>query len=745
MLVSNLRHSCQVVVIHTELVPFSVKRGISLATHNQPTAAPASSSNVLGRQPAGSLTRLILYPRPVLLLLLAAFFLRLYALDGQSLRGDEAATVLYSAMPVGELWELARVTDPHPPLYYLLLHPWQWGLGEGVWTMRFAGVLASVLAVAVLYRLGRQTRLPVSVCLLAAGLLAINPLQVWLAQDVRSYALFTLLGLLSAAALWSALHSRLWPAVAPLQGSVHQGIKQSGPWLLYVFFTVACFYTHYYTIFLIAFEGIFVLLHARKFWNSRGPWLASQLILGLAIMPGLQLAYNFAGQAAGGIETITTVDILRLASTALLTGFTISDSWGLWLSLFLAPLWLAGLGSLLRRDRTSGLFWALFFAAPVLGVITLSIGRPFFKERFLIQAQPAFEVLLAAGFLALGRMANQRAGVIIQRQGRRINIRYVLRFLAPLLLGLLLLGNTVALANYFTNPAYAKAMPWRLYHDHISDHARPGDVVLTNFPEAAVSYYSPNELPFYVVPAERDRSIDFRLEQTAAVAQAYRRVWFLPLLQQGFDEEGQVLSWLDRHADRVDQVFFPGYNLNLYLGLAAIEELMIHQPATFANGLHLRGYQILDGAGDSRLVRAAQTGAGQAVDAGAETGGETGATFMLVVEPGEEFTLSLYWSAGGPTPAPYTVFTHLVAPDGFVRTGWDNPPVWGAYPTTGWLPGEQVTDKYTLIVPEGTPPGANYLSIGWYQSETLARVPRLSAAGQPEDDQLTLDVIVRVE
>lgn len=748
----------------TQLVPFSVKRGISLSSNNQPAAGPVYSPKVFRSLPAAGLTRLVLYSRPVLLLLLVvAFSLRVYALDSQSLRGDEAATVHYSAMPVTGLWELSSITDPHPPLYYLLLHPWQWWLGEGEWPMRFAGVLASVLAVAALYRLGRQTHLSTLICLLAAGLLAVNPLQVWLAQDVRAYALFTLLGLLSAGALWSALHQRprlklnrlesgpSAPGPALAQVSVRQGARQSAPWLLYVFFTVACLYTHYYTIFLIAFEGLFVLLHARKFWVSRWPWLASQLVIGLAILPGLQLAYNFAGQAAGGIETIPTTDILRLASTALLTGFTISDNWGLWLSLLLAPLWLAGLVSLLRQNQTIGLFWTLFFAAPVLGVIGLSIGRPFFKERFLIQAQPAFEVLLAAGLVALFQLANGPKSKTANEQhpvritSRPLNRRYAWRFLVPLMLGLLLLGNSVALANYFTNPAYAKATPWRLYHDYVSDHAQPGDVMLTNFPEAAVSYYSPNVLPFYVVPAERDLSINFRLEQTAAIARAYRRIWFLPLMQQGFDEEGEVLKWLDRHADRVNQVFFPSYNLNLYLSPAAIDELLLPRPATFANGLHLRGYQILDRSGNSRLVLAANGGGRQPVEGEASTAGESDAAFLLAVEPGENFTLSLYWSADGPTPVPYTVFTHLVAPDGFVRTGWDNQPVWGTYPTTAWMPGEQVTDKYTLAVPEGTPPGDNYLRIGWYHSETLERVSRLNEAGQPVDDQVRLDVVVHVE
>lgn len=139
------------------------------------------------------------------LILLLAFFLRTYQLDHQALRGDEAATVLYSAMPISELWELSRVTDPHPPLYYLLLHPWQWLIGEEAWIMRFAGVIAGTLTVATLYALAQRTIRNAAVSLLAAGLLAVNPLQIWLAQDVRSYPLFTLLGLLSSWALWAAL------------------------------------------------------------------------------------------------------------------------------------------------------------------------------------------------------------------------------------------------------------------------------------------------------------------------------------------------------------------------------------------------------------------------------------------------------------------------------------------------------------------------------------------------------------
>jgi 4-amino-4-deoxy-L-arabinose transferase-like glycosyltransferase len=664
----------------------------------------------------------------ILLLLLLAFFLRTYQLDKQSLRGDEAATVLYSAMPIVELWELSRVTDPHPPLYYLILHPWQWLVGESSWVMRLAGVLASTLAVAVLYTLSKRTLSSSRISLLAAALLAINPFQIWLAQDIRSYPFFTLLGLLSSWALWSALHQPNNPTTQ--QTATPYGLRSTHhpspltPWLLYILTTVACLYIHYYTVFLITFQGLFVLLNSYKFWSKKWPWLASQAAIGLLIIPGLGLAYNFIGQAAGGIDRIPTVDILRLASTALLTGFTIDETWGLWISLLLIPIWATGLVTLLRRNLTAGIFWTLFFAVPVTGVIALSIGRPFFKERFLIQAQPAFELLLAAGFLTLvkGQAQLQNRRWTTQRLAP-----YALRFTAALLLLILLYANTLSLGHYFTNPAYAKAPPWHLYHDYVAQKNTPGDVMLTNFPEAAVSYYSPAGLPFYVVPVERDRSREFRLEQTEQIANAYQRIWFLPLLRQGFDEQGDVLNWLDRHADRVNQVFFPVYHLNLYLSPFTIDTLLIEQPTEFAEGLHLRGFQILDEQGRSRL-----------------TPTETGTSFLLNLEPEQDFTLSLYWLAGGPTAVPYTVFTHFIAADGFNRASRDNQPVWNTYPTTEWSPGEQITDKYTLTVPPGTPPGDHRLRIGWYRSDTLARVPVLDKAGQPVADHVILDTIIRV-
>jgi len=633
----------------------------------------------------------------ILLILLLALALRLYRLDAQALRGDEAATVLYSAMPLNQLWELARITDPHPPLYYALLHPWQQFLGRDAWLMRFTGVIASVLAVAALYRLARLTLRRTGLALLAVALLAVNPLQIWLAQDIRSYPLFTLWGLLSAWALWAALTRR-----------------RRADWLLYVAITVASLYTHYYTVFLIAFEGLFALVNYQKFWAGKWRWLTAQLAIGLLIIPGLSLAYHFVGgEAGGGVAKLGLPQILQRTGSSLLTGFTLEDAWGPWLCLLLLPVVLVGVVALLRQNRTSASFWALFFAAPTLGVIVLSIDRPFFKERFLIQAQPAFELLLAAGFLALWNGQKLAAPV-----------KWGLRLTAGLLVAGLLAVNYQAMANYHTNPAYAKAPPWNLYHDLVAGKTKPGDVMLTNFPEASVSYYSPAGLPFYVVPSERGLSAAEREAQTQQIAAAYQRIWFLPLLNEGFDEHGDVLNWLDRHADRIDQIFFPTYNLNLYLSPTVINQTMIAQPAQFSHGARLRGFQILDKRGNSRLAPPDN---------------------LLALKPGDDFTVSLYWQSDGPTAEPYTVFVHLLAADGFNRTNQDNQPVWGAYPTTQWQPGEQITDRYTLKIPPGAPPGDHHLNVGWYNAASGARAPLLNSAGQPAADALQLDAVIRVE
>jgi len=101
-----------------------------------------------------------------------------------------------------------------------------------------------------------------------------------------------------------------------------------------------------------------------------------------------------------------------------------------------------------------------------------------------------------------------------------------------------------------------------------------------------------------------------------------------------------------------------------------------------------------------------------------------------VVVPEATLTLTLYWRALTEMDEDYTVFTHLLAPDGSLTGQQDNPPVGGTYPTSLWLAGEVVTDVYEIPIRADAAPGTNQLEVGMYVAETGAR---LSIAGTSGD------------
>ena len=100
------------------------------------------------------------------------------------------------------------------------------------------------------------------------------------------------------------------------------------------------------------------------------------------------------------------------------------------------------------------------------------------------------------------------------------------------------------------------------------------------------------------------------------------------------------------------------------------------------------------------------------------------------VRPGDTLRLTLYWRALAEMDEGYTVFTHLLAPDGTLAGQRDNYPVGGTYPTSLWLVGEVVADVYEIPVRADAAPGAYRLEVGMYVVETGKR---LSIAGILKD------------
>jgi uncharacterized membrane protein len=197
-----------------------------------------------------------------LLALLAIFavgiVIRGYQLAARSLWFDEGFTWRLIQFPYAEMLE--RTTrDNHPPLYFILLKAWCDAFGTSVFALRALSVLLGGLAIVGMYlfaseafgspptkngETGGTEHRGQSVGLLVAALVALSAFQVRWSWDARMYSLGAALAAFSSWAMFRALHAQHHPWRS---------------WLLYGLLALLFAYTHYYAIFSLCAQALFVL------------------------------------------------------------------------------------------------------------------------------------------------------------------------------------------------------------------------------------------------------------------------------------------------------------------------------------------------------------------------------------------------------------------------------------------------------------------------------------------------------
>ena len=92
------------------------------------------------------------------------------------------------------------------------------------------------------------------------------------------------------------------------------------------------------------------------------------------------------------------------------------------------------------------------------------------------------------------------------------------------------------------------------------------------------------------------------------------------------------------------------------------------------------------------------------------------------VTPGGPLGLTLYWQPRIETATGYKVFVHVVDASGTIVAQADAVPGRGARPTTGWLPGEGIVDRYTIALPGSLPAGQYQVVTGLYDPDKRTRL-----------------------
>jgi len=564
-------------------------------------------------------------------------------------------------------------------------------LGQSEFVTRYLSLLFGVLCVPLVYLLG-QTLGWTWAGGLAAFFVAINPFQVWHAQDVRNYTVWPAL---SMGALIFLVHA--------LQ---EDRIRY---WAGYAVMALLSLYTHYYDLFMLIFYNLFFVTVLLTGWHQTvtfrssrprllGTWLVVQAILAMTLGPWLLYGSSRLLFYTTRADSPALWEIFLRSLTAFSLGETVSPRLAAVSSPVLLLALVAGLTHSFRRHRSLGLFLILYIVVPSICIFIASQVRPLFRERYLNVVSPAYYLALSYGLLTL----------------REYLPRWKLKSVA-VGIALLALSAAYSLSNHYWNPAYSKSPDWRALTEHLATETGSDDVIVLNYPDPSFSYYYRGTAPSLVLPSgplgedvKSDTAVALKL-----LSERYQRIWFYPLRDTGWDSEGFVNTWLSRHATLAEEQNISGFRWLVFRPLVvSLEDVQNPLDVRFGDTIRLWGYDWQAGEGEDSEIS--------------------------YLNPGGALRLTLFWQATDRVKTSYSVFTHLTDAQARIWAQRDSIPQGGDFPTDAWMAGDVITDRYSILVPAETPPGDYLLIVGMYDPATGQRLPIKDSRGVDEGDHVII-------
>ncbi len=495
------------------------------------------------RQPARQLlsarSATLVHYAALVAIIFAGAFLRLTALNRQSLWFDEVDVVVRAQQPLETVLRTFVAEGENGPLYNILLALWVRLAGVSEIAVRFPSAVAGTLAIPLIYLLGRRL-VGSSTGLVAAGLLAISPYHVWYSQEAKMYALVVLLALASSVCLVEALerNHRLW-------------------WAAYAVVTTLLFYTHVATVLVFVAQSLYVVLSRRAWRGRERGWLIAAAVLTLPYLPIALWALRVVG---GGVQTwqpdVSLWEAVRIFGVkfAVNRADAVIEARG---AVLYAALAVAG-AVLLARRRTRERWWLLLVAltvVPVVGLYLVSLRQSVFSDRYAIVALPAYLLLVAAAVALLTRH----------------------RMLWPIgtLAIFLLLAFAWAPLRDVNRSTAAEKEDWRSAYAWVVDRGEPGDVLLLHpgYIVTTYDYYRQREprldqFPVATIPSFSVKWLDEPLMVQMIRDQVgdARRYWLIesPDRADVEDPDARLAGWLLRRGTLLEEHEVNGVRLRLF-------------------------------------------------------------------------------------------------------------------------------------------------------------------------------------
>jgi uncharacterized membrane protein len=458
--------------------------------------APAANARRGPLEEANS-PRAALSPQTVVIALatitLLAGFLSFYRIGGLSFWTDEFVTIRFADSALHEMALLVWPKQMNMSLYYLAANLWRrLFTSPSEAELRSLSAIFSIATVPAIFLLAKRLAAGATangLGLTAALLFSLNAYRIQYAQELRSYSLTPLLGVVSTLFLISAVRNA----------------KSRKLWLCYALTSAAGVYAHYFMLFLVFAHilSLFALYGENRGDFSLKPFAANYAAIAALIGPVIVAAYCTGTAGISWIKAPTRNDIDHL--TVLLAGnggYPLARAYVLALSVGCVALWRS------RRlgKWTPALVTSCGFFPPCIALVISAEYAPVFFSRYFTFLIPFLSLIVAFGLVELAgaeRLAFKVVGVA--------------------LLAFIVVTSITGVANYFT---MAQKEDWRSIAKFLSTQCSGLNDLRLYYPTWTQSFSSYYDMSVRTRDDDAERILDdsSQIDIAAAIPKYYDQV-----------------------------------------------------------------------------------------------------------------------------------------------------------------------------------------------------------------------------
>lgn len=472
-----------------------------------------------------------------------AAFLRLWNLEVESLRLDEAQSV-WQASHTLEFIKDYMLKNVHLPLHNTLLHVWIKLFGGSEVSVRFLSAIFGILNIPAIYALSSRI-LGKRRALFTAFIASVSPFLVWYSREIRMYSLLFFVTTLSYYFYLKIL-------------------KSSGrsSYIFYILVNIAGIYTHYFFMVVLLIQGLFFLFYWKvnngsdkvKKIQTSIYLLIAQYIQLIAFLPWLQLLIKEHGEGAyaPSLDKPNSFNIV-LSFFEFTFGYQPESYTSFFLSLW--PVFILLAFIFLNKRKINPVSPEIMLAIlgtflPVLLIYFVSITyRPVYLTRYLTPVVPLFLVVLT--------------WFLTEMTGK----------IRTILISVFLLVIVLSLLSQFFNPANPAKEHYKEAVDFVDQNATLRDIVVISPPYTLypIKYYYNGESAVNTMPIWEKRkeaippSINDPLvlqEHALRLGTGYKRIFLI--LTTNLKDSEEIWSYFEHNYKKLDERQF-SRNLKVYV------------------------------------------------------------------------------------------------------------------------------------------------------------------------------------